>query len=73
MEVAEQNKKKHEFLHLLGGAQSRALVFPNNIKELPPFFERIRITIVLGIKDGEQIDKDALHMSMPPTLEGRSY
>ncbi len=73
MEVDEQNKKRHEFLHLLGGIQSRALVFPNNFKEMPPFFKQIRNTIVLGIKDGEHVDKDTLHMSMPPTLEARSY
>lgn len=48
-------------------------MFPNNFKEVPPFLERIRTTIVLGIKDGEQIDKDTLHMSMPPPLEARSY
>jgi len=73
MEVAEQNKERHEFLHLLGGTPSRALVFPNNFKEVPPFLEQIRTTIVLGIKDGEHVDKDTLHMSMPPTLEARSY
>jgi len=39
MEVDEQNKERHEFLHLLDGAQLRALVFPNNFKEVPPFLE----------------------------------
>jgi hypothetical protein len=73
MEVVEQNKERHKFLDLLGGAQSRALVFPNNFKELPPFLERIRTTIISSIKDGVYIDKDTLHMSMAPTLEARSY
>jgi hypothetical protein len=33
----------------------------------------IRTAISNAIKDGEEIDKDTLHMSMPPTLPTRSY
>jgi len=65
--------KRHEFLCPLGGAQSKARVFANHFKEMPPFLEWIRIAITSAIKDGEQIDKDTLHISMPPTLEVRSY
>ncbi len=39
---------------------------------MPPFPVWIRTAISNAIKDGEEIDKDTLHMSMPPTL-GRSY
>jgi len=38
-----------------------------------PFLAWIMIAITLAIKEREQIDKDTLHMSMPPTLEARSY
>jgi hypothetical protein len=31
------------------------------------------IAITLIMKEREQIDKDTFHMSMPPTLEARSY
>jgi hypothetical protein len=40
---------------------------------MPPFPGWIRTAISNGIKDGEEIDKDTLHMSMPPTLATRSY
>jgi hypothetical protein len=30
-------------------------------------------TISLTIKNGETIDKDVMHMSMPPTLEAITY
>jgi len=40
---------------------------------MPPFLVWIRIVIFYVIKDGEQIDKDTLQMSMPPTLTTKSY
>jgi len=43
------------------------------LKEMPPFPVWIRTAISNVIKHGEEIDKDTLHMSMPPTLATRSY
>ncbi len=40
---------------------------------MPPFPVWIRTAISNAIKDGEEIDKDTLHMSMPPTLATTSY
>jgi hypothetical protein len=40
---------------------------------MPPFAVWIRTAISNAIKDGEEIDKHTLHMSMPPTLATRSY
>jgi hypothetical protein len=40
---------------------------------MPPFPVWIKTAISNAIKDGEEIDKDTLHMSMPPTLPTRSY
>ncbi len=40
---------------------------------MPPFLVCIRIAISIPIKDGEEIDKDTLQMSMPPTLTTKSY
>jgi hypothetical protein len=40
---------------------------------MPPFLVWIRIAISDVIKDGEEIDKDTLQISMPPTLTTRSY
>jgi hypothetical protein len=40
---------------------------------MPPFPLWTRNAISNAIKDGEEIDKDTLHMSMPPTLATRSY
>jgi len=54
-------------------SQSRALIFPKELKKMPPFLVWIRIVISHAIKDGEEIDKDTLQMSMPPTLTTRSY
>jgi len=54
-------------------SQSRALIFPKELKQMPPFLVWIRIVISHAIKDGEEIDKDTLQMSMPPTLTTRSY
>jgi hypothetical protein len=33
----------------------------------------IRSSIVTAIKEGDKIEKDVVHLSMPPTLEDRSY
>jgi hypothetical protein len=33
----------------------------------------IRSSIVTTIKEGDKIEKDVVHLSMPPTLEDRSY
>jgi hypothetical protein len=48
-------------------SQSRALIFPKELKKMPPFLVWIRISISHAIKDGEEIDKDTLQMSMLPT------
>ncbi len=39
----------------------------------PLFSMRIRILSVTTIKEGKTIEKDAVHMSMPPTFKARSY
>lgn len=33
----------------------------------------IRNSIVTAIKEGDKLEKDVVHLSMPPTLEDRSY
>jgi hypothetical protein len=47
-------------------------VFPNELKEVPPFLVWIRNAIVIAIKNGDKVDKNILHMSMPPKLQARS-
>jgi hypothetical protein len=48
-------------------SQSKPLIFPEELKEMPPFPMWIRTAIYNAIKDGEEIDKHTLHMSMPST------
>lgn len=48
-------------------------MFPNNFKIVLAFLAWIMIAITLVMKEREQIDKNTLHMSMPPTLEARFY
>jgi hypothetical protein len=33
----------------------------------------IKVSIVVALNDGDTIDKNIVHMSMPPTLEATSY
>ncbi len=35
--------------------------------------DHLKDAVVLAMKEGETIEKDVLHMSMPPTLEARLY
>jgi len=48
-------------------------VFPNYLKEVPPFPEWIRNSITTIVKEGDKIEKDVVHVSMPPTLEAKNY
>jgi hypothetical protein len=48
-------------------------MFPYELKEMPPFPMWIRNVIAIVIKNGDKIDKNMLHMSMPPKLQARSY
>ncbi len=62
-----------EFLHQCGQSQGRNVVFPYQLGELPPFWTWIRISLALTMWWKDKIDQDTTHMSMPPTLEARSY
>ncbi len=48
-------------------------MFPNDLAPLPPFAMWIRVSIASTIKNGKIINKDTMHMFMPPTLEVMSY
>ncbi len=48
-------------------------MFPNDLAPLPPFAMWIKSSIALAIRNAEIIDKNMVHMSMPPTLEAMSY
>jgi hypothetical protein len=48
-------------------------IFPNHLKELTPFRIWIKIAITSIFKEENEIDKNMLHMFMPPTLEAKSY
>ncbi len=41
--------------------------------EVPPFPTWVRYSIVVVIRNGYVIKRDVVHMSMPPTLETKSY
>jgi hypothetical protein len=41
--------------------------------EVLPFPTWVRYSIVVAIKNGYVIKRDVVHMSMPPTLEAKSY
>ncbi len=68
----EQVGKKW-FLSPLDRCQSWNHVFPNHLKELLTFSTWIWATIIVAIHEGQDIEKDTLHMSMLLTLEARSY
>jgi hypothetical protein len=46
-------------------------MFLNCLKEVPPFPIWIRSLIFVAIKEGDTIERDAVHMFMPPTFEAR--
>jgi hypothetical protein len=48
-------------------------MFPYHLKELPTFSTWIRTAIITTIYEGQDIERDTLHMSMSPMLEARSY
>ncbi len=48
-------------------------MFPDELKEVPPFLVWIRNAIAIAIKNGDKINKNMLHMSMPPKLQARPY
>ncbi len=48
-------------------------MFPYHLKEVLPFLEWIRNSITTTVKEENKIEKDAMHVSMPPTFEARSY
>ncbi len=55
-------------------SQARNPMFSNDIAPLPPFAMWIKVSIAsVNIRNGEIIDKDMVHMSMPLTLEAMSY
>jgi hypothetical protein len=41
--------------------------------EVPRFPTWVRFLIVVIIKNGDVIEKDVVHMLMPPTFEVKSY
>jgi hypothetical protein len=47
--------------------------FLDNLPPLPPFATWIRVSIVSTINDGDTIDKEIMHMSMPSTLQAMLY
>jgi hypothetical protein len=51
----------------------KGFIFPNHFKELSPFHVWIKNVITSSIKEEDNIDKNMLHMFVPPTLEARSY
>jgi len=57
----------------LGQSQAMLLNFQNHLKELPPLPMWIKNSIVTTIKEGGIIEKNVVHLSMPPTCEARSY
>ncbi len=48
-------------------------MFLDHLQELPPFLEWIQNAIATTVKEGKVIERDVVHMSMPPTLEVQSY
>ncbi len=48
-------------------------MFLNDLAPVPPFATWIKVSIGVTLNDGGIIDKDIIHMSMPPTLEAMSY
>ncbi len=48
-------------------------MFPDYLKEVPPFPKWIRNSITIIVKKGDKIEKDVVHVSMPPTLEAKNY
>ncbi len=71
-EVQIWNQEKREYLSLQGQLRARVVTFPTFLKEVPPFPMWIRTYIATTIKKGDIIDKDIMHMSMPPMLEAKS-
>jgi hypothetical protein len=67
------NQKRKEYLSFQGQLKARVVIFPAHLKEVPPFPMWIRTFIATIIKEGDIIDKDIMHMSMPPTLEAKFY
>ncbi len=41
--------------------------------EVPPFPTWVRSLIIVAIKNGDVIERDVVHMLMPPTFEAESY
>jgi hypothetical protein len=41
--------------------------------EVPPFPTWVISLIVVAIKNGDVIERDVVHMLMPPTFEAKSY
>jgi len=39
----------------------------------PPFATWIKASIIVALNDGDTIDNDIMHVSMPPTMEAMSY
>jgi septum formation topological specificity factor MinE len=48
-------------------------VFPNHLKEVPPYLEWIKNSITTIVKKEDKIEKDVVHVSMPPTFEAKNY
>ncbi len=72
-EVQIRNQERSEYFSLQGQLRARVVTFPTFLKEVPPFPIWIKTYIVIAIKEGDIIDKDIMHMSMPPMLEAKSY
>jgi len=48
-------------------------MFLDHLKELPTFSTWIHAAIIVAIHEGQDIEKDTLHMAMQLMLEARSY
>jgi len=48
-------------------------VFKYHLKEVIPFPKWIKNSIIIIVKEGDKIEKNVVHVSMPPTLEAKSY
>jgi len=66
-------KPIEKWIFTLSQFWTRVVVFLDHFKEMPHFQMWFKHLVVAIIKDGEPIEKNMMHMSMPPMFEARSY
>ncbi len=67
-----RNQKRQKHLSLAGRSWTWVVIFFDALGE-PPFPTWIQSVISSTMKEGETMDKNIIHMSMPPTLEATAY